>query len=87
MRQEEEWEQVIQGLQGPGQAQLSMGAGGGLGVREQGSQAGCSPLLFPRELWGGGGWGAQRLALLYSCGARMGGAVDFAPAYKVWQRG
>lgn len=28
MRQEEEWEQVIQGLWGPGQAQVSAGAGG-----------------------------------------------------------
>lgn len=46
MRQEEEGEQVIQGLQGAGHQQVRAGDGaGGLG-----RQAGCSPLPFPQEL-------------------------------------
>lgn len=85
MRQEE-WEQVIQGLWGPGRGQVSR-SGGCPGVREQGRQAGCSPLLFPQELCGGGGSGAQPQALGYSHRARMGGVVDFAPACKLRHRG
>lgn len=38
MRQDEEWEQVIQGLRGPGQARVSVGAGGvwGCGAGQSG---------------------------------------------------
>lgn len=76
MRQEEEWEQVIQGLRGPGQPQVS-GSRGCLGVRAVRQAA--APLLFPRELWGVGGSGPQYQALWYSHGAHMGEQPTLPP--------
>lgn len=42
MRQEEEWEQVIQGLWGPGQAQVSLGAGGVWGRKSRAVRQGAA---------------------------------------------
>lgn len=70
MRQEE-WEQVIQGLRARGERGRAWELGVP-GVREQGSQAGSSPLLFPQELRGGGGSGAVCQALQHGHRARWG---------------
>lgn len=83
MRQEEEGEQVIQGLQGPGHAQ---GEGRGWGGRA-GLAGRVQPPPLPTGAPGkGGSGGNQRQALRCSHRARPEGAADFAPAYKVWPR-
>lgn len=83
MRQEEEGKQVIQGLQGPGYEQ-GEGRGGG---RRAGPAGRVQPPPLSSGAPGkGGSGGRQRQALRYSHRARMEGAADFAPAYKVWHR-
>lgn len=83
MRQGEEGEQVIQGLQGPGHAQgegSAWGGRAGLAGRVQ------PPALSTGAPGKGGSGGRQLQAPRYSHGARMEGAADFAPAFKVWHR-
>lgn len=79
MRQEEEWEQVIQGLWGPGRAQVSAGVGGVQVCESRAVRQGEAPSSSHRSSGEVGAWEPSTRHCSISCGAQMGGAVDFAP--------
>lgn len=82
MRQEEEGEQVIQGLQGAGHQQVRAGAG----WEGWAGRQGAAPSPLHRSSRKGGLRGEPASGTAGQPQGTNGGAADFAPTYKVWHR-